>query len=135
MAYAAEIEDLLATIAGLDRLVLVALAERGRGLDAPPAFRGRCLDAAYLDAVASGGWSLDDERALARCEDRLEVLALSQVRRLDRRGLRIVLRGAVLALMTRELPLPGWPERCAVLAAGWVEVVGALPRPRAAAEG
>lgn len=135
MAYAAEIEDLLTTIAGLDRLVLVALAERGRGLDAPPTFRGRCLDAAYLDAVASGGWSLDDEAALARYEDRLEVLALSQVRRLDRRPLRIVLRGALLALMTRELRLPGWQDRCAVLAAGWVEVVGALPRPRAAAEG
>ena len=116
VAYAAEIEDLLATVAGLDRLVLVALAERGRGLDAPPTFRGRCLDAAYLDAVASGGWSLDDETALARYEDRLETVALSRVRRLDRRGLRIVLRGAVLA-------------------AGWVEVAGALPRPQAAVEG
>lgn len=135
MAYAAEIEDLLVTLAGLDRLVLVELAERGRGLDAPPAFRGRCLDAAYLDAVASGRWSLDDETALARYEDRLEAVALSQVRRLDRRGLRIVLRGAVLAVMTRDLALPGWPERCALLAAGWVEVVGALPRPRAAVKG
>ncbi len=135
MTYADEIDDLLRTIAGLDRLVLVALADRGRGLDTPPTFRGRCLDAAYLDAVASGGWSLDDEAALARYEDRLDVLALSQVRRLDRRPLRIVLRGALLAVMTRELPLPNWPERCAVLSAGWVEVVGALPRPRAAVEG
>lgn len=135
MAYAAEIEDLLRTLAGLDRLVLVELAERGRGLDAPPTFRGRCLDAAYLDAVASGGWSLDDEAALARYEDRLEVLALSQVRRLDRRGLRVVLRGALLAVMTRDLALPGWSERCVVLGAGWTDVVGALPRPRAAVEG
>jgi hypothetical protein len=135
VGYAAEIEDLLATIAGLDRLVLVELAERGRGLDAPPTFRGRCLDAAYLDAVASGGWSLDDEAALARYEDRLDTIALSKVRRLDRRGLRIVLRGAVLAVMTRGLPLPQWQERCAVLAAGWVGVAGALPRPQAAVEG
>lgn len=134
MAGTVDVEALLAEIEQLDRMVLVELAEWGRGLDAPPAFRGRCLDPAYLEAVACGVWSLDDEALLARFDERLEVAALCRVRRLDRRGLRAVLRGAVLTLMTAELSLPGWQERRQVMARTWENVVGPLPRQRAAAQ-
>lgn len=119
------VELFLGRLQEVDRMVLVELAERGRGQDVPPAFRGRCLDAGYLHAVAQGTWSLDDEALLARAEERLEGVALSRVRRLDRRGLRTVLRGVLLALVTTGVAGPSWDEYLSALRTPWDELVGA----------
>jgi hypothetical protein len=119
-------DDLLAVLEQVDRMVLVRLAELGRGVEAPPAFRGRCLEPAYLEAVATGVWSPDDETLLAQYEERLEVV-LSRVRRLDRRSLRGVLRGAVLAAMTDDLDVADWASRRTAISATWREVAADLP--------
>lgn len=121
-----EIDELFAALAGLDRMRLVELADCGRGMEPPPAFRGRCLDPVYLEAVASGTWSLDDEALLARLEERLEAVAMGRVRRLDRRGLRAVLRGTLLALLTDRVSVPGWADRRRDLVRTWEAVVGPL---------
>lgn len=122
-------DELLAVLEQVDRMVLVRLAELGRGLDPPPAFRGRCLEPAYLEAVARGVWTADDETLLAQYEERLETVALARVRRLDRRSLRAVLRGALLAALTEGLDVPGWPQRRTAIAAPWLQVQLTLPHP------
>lgn len=134
MAQTMEVEELLDHLEQMDRMLLVELAEQGRGLDLPPTFRGRCLEPAYLEAVACGAWSLDDQALLTRYENRLEAAALSRVRRLDRRALRAVLRGAVLALMTSDLPVAGWEQRCRAFSRTWESVVGPLVQEHAVAE-
>lgn len=118
-------QDVVERLQGLDRLDLVELARRGADLPAAPAFRGRCLDADHLEAVASGAWSGDDQARLGELVDRLEALALPRVRRTDRRPLRNVLRGVALAVLAPELPLPGWPARRAQLLGPWAAVAGA----------
>ena len=123
-----DVEGLLHQLEHLDRMVLVQLSERGKGLSAPPAFRGRCLDPAYLEAVASGTWSLDDEALLGRVEERMDALALPRVRVLDRRALKTVLRATALAVMTAQLGVPAWEGRRHELAQVWETVVGPLPR-------
>lgn len=123
----ADVEALLHQVEMLDRLVLVALAERGRQQPTPPTFHGRCLDPAYLEAVAAGCWSPDDEALLLQAEDRLEARTLPRVRVLDRRALRSVLRGTVLAVLTQDLPVTEWEPRRQELAAAWLELVGPLP--------
>ena len=130
VAQVGAVEEMLAVLESADRMVLVRLAEQGRGLDAPPSFRGRCLEPAYLDAVAAGAWSPDDEALLAQYEERLEVVALSRVRRLDRRALRTVLRGALLARLTAHLEVLGWQERRGALSRTWDGVAAGLPAPR-----
>lgn len=124
-----DVDGFLAHLAQVDRMLLVELAEQGRGLTPPPTFRGRCLDPAYLEAVASGAWSGEDEDLLARCEDGLTVLALSRVRLLDRRGLRAVLQGVALALLTGHLDVPGWAQRRQQLAEPWERLVAPLGTP------
>ncbi len=89
---------------------LLELAERGRSL-APPAFRGRCLEPAFLEAVASGAWSLQDEDRLALFEQRAERALLCRVARRHRRGLRTALRAVGLSVLTRDLPVAGWAQR------------------------
>lgn len=123
-----ELEHLLATLGALPRMELVELALQSKGTEAPPTFRGRCLDPAYLEAVAGGLWDLDDEACLASFDERIDAVVLPRVRLLDRRALRSALRGAALAVATRDLVLPGWQQRCTALARTWVEVVGPLPQ-------
>ncbi len=53
------------------------------------------------------------------------------MRRLDRRGLRAVLRGTLLALVTDRVQVPGWADRRRDLLRTWEAVVGpvaAAPR-------
>lgn len=119
--------DAAAVLEALDVLgddALVRLAEAGRAVPDPPAFRGRCLDEAYLHAVARGEWSPDDEARLEIAVTAVEVAALGRVARRHRRGLRTALRGALVAGATARLADRGWQERCAALAAPWREVVG-----------
>ncbi len=122
-----DVPGLLAELVGLDDAVLVALAQRGRSLPPPPAFSGRCLEPEHLEAVARGCWTPDDERRLALCLDRAEVLAVRRVARRHRSALRTALRGTALALLTERVTLPGWQQRREQLAAAWVDVVGPLP--------
>lgn len=124
---------LVAQLSGLERLTLVGLARLGRGLPPPPSFRGRCLEPAYLTAVAAGAWSPDDETRLGQLEAQLEAYALPKVRITDRRGLRVVLRGAALVHLTGALPVEGWSERCTALAGPWESLVGPLRAQPAAA--
>lgn len=128
------LDRLVETIAQVDRMVLVRLAEQGRAQESAPAFHGRSLEPAYLAAVAGGHWSPDDEALLAAYEERLESAALPRVRRLDRRALRSVLRGAVLAVMTEQLDVPGWSQRRSALAGPYESTVGPLPAPRPAVD-
>lgn len=132
MTRTTDVEQLLSVVEGLERMLLVRLADHGRSAAAPPVFRGRCLDPAYLAAVAAGVWSLDDEALLGQTEERLDALALSRVRLLDRRALRTVLRATALAVMTRDLDLAGWQQQRRGLALAWEDVVGPLPHVAAA---
>ena len=124
----ADVEELLSRVEHADRMTLVALADAGKGLAPAPAFRGRCLDPAYLEAVASGTWSLDHEALLARAEERLDGMTLSRVRVLDRRSLKAVLHATLLAVLTAHLGMPSWETRRRALAGVWEDVVGPLPR-------
>ena len=122
-----DVPALLAELAGLDDSLLVALAQRGRTPPEPPAFSGRCLQPEHLEAVARGDWTPDDERRLALCLARAEVLAVRRVARRHRRGLRSALRATALALLTERVTLPGWQQRREQLAGAWRDVVGPLP--------
>lgn len=125
----ADVEVLLGALVDLDRDALVALAERGRGLPAPPDFRGRCLDPAYVEAVATGAWSPDHESHLRRCRQETEAV-VRRVDRRHRRRLRTALSAAALSVLTSHLPQPAWQERREVLSGPWRSVVGPLPHAR-----
>ena len=86
------------------------MAARGALVDVP-AFRGRCLDAAYLAAVAAGAWSPDDELRLAAFEERVDATVVGRVERRQRRGLRTAARAAARVLLTAELAGDTWPAR------------------------
>lgn len=118
---------LLGNLPGLDEPALLRLAEHGRQLQQPPAFRGRCLEPAYLDAVARGAWSVDDETRLSSLLQRAEAETVRRVRRRHRRGLRTALHATALALVTRQLPAGHWQERRIALARVWERAVGPLP--------
>ncbi|MDP9435292.1 MAG: hypothetical protein M3P93_08925, partial [Actinomycetota bacterium] len=68
----AQTRQLLTDLARADDETLLALAEQGRRAPRPPAFRGRCLDPAYLTAVATGAWTRADEQELAALVERAE---------------------------------------------------------------
>ena len=118
---------LLGDLPGLDEPTLLRLAEHGRQLHQPPAFRGRCLEPAYLDAVARGAWSVDDECRLSVLLQRAESETVRRVRRRYRRGLRTALHATALSLVTRQLPAGHWQERRVALAGVWERAVGPLP--------
>lgn len=118
---------LLGDLPALDEPALVRLAEHGRQLEQPPAFRGRCLEPAYLDAVARGAWSVDDESRLQLLLLRAEAGTVRRVRRRHRRGLRTALHATALSLVTRQLPVGQWQERRLALARVWERAVGPLP--------
>lgn len=120
---------LLGDLPSLDEPALLRLAEQGRRLDQPPAFRGRCLEPAYLDAVARGAWSVDDESRLSFLLQRAEAATVGRVRRRHRRALRTALHATALSLVTRQLPVGQWQERRLALAAVWEGAVGPLPTP------
>lgn len=116
---------LLDHLAGLDDAALAALAEQGRRAEEPPAFRRRSLNPAYLEAVASGAWTSDDESRLAQLVARAEAVTLGRVRRRDRRGLSRALRIAALSVTRSNLPGTNWPDR----RKSPVSEVGPLPFP------
>ncbi len=118
---------LLGDLPGLDQPALLRLAEHGRQLHQPPAFHGRCLEPAYLDAVARGAWSADDESRLTLLLQRAESETVRRVPRRYRRGLRIALHATALSLVTRQLPVGHWQERRLALAGAWERAVGPLP--------
>jgi len=118
---------LLEDLPGLDGPALLRLAEHGRLLEQPPAFRGRCLEPAYLDAVARGAWSPDDESRLSLLLQRAEAVTVRRVGRRHRRGLRTALHATALSLVTRQLPAGHWQERRLALAGVWERAVGPLP--------
>ena len=118
---------LLGDLPGLDETALLRLAEHGRQLRQPPAFRGRCLEPAYLDAVARGTWSADDESRLFLLLQRAESETVLKVRRRYRRGLRTAVHATALSLVTRRLPAGHWQERRVALAGVWERAVGPLP--------
>lgn len=123
------IEDLLSELRVLGERELLALAEHGRAAEEPPAFTGRCLEPAYLTAIASGIWSAEDEQRLDAAFERVETAALRRVARRHRRGLRTALRSTTLSVCTAGLPLADWTERRVQLARAWESVVGPLPEP------
>ncbi len=110
----------------LDRAALVALAEQARGPEPPPSFSGRCLDPAYLRAVAAGAWSPADADRLAACRRSNEEI-VRRVGRRHRRRLRAALQATTLAVLTGHLPQAEWQQRRAGLAGPWQPVVGPLP--------
>lgn len=118
---------LLGELVELDEQALLRLAEHGRQLPQPPAFRGRCLEPAYLDAVARGAWSVDDESRLSLLLMRAESTTVRRVRRRHRRGLRTALHATAVSLVTRGLPAGHWQERRTALAGVWERAVGPLP--------
>lgn len=118
---------LLGDLAGLDELALLRLAEHGRALHQPPALGSRCLEPAYLDAVARGAWSVDDESRLAQLLARAESTTVRRVRRRHRRGLRTAVHATALSLVTRQLPADHWQDRRVALAGVWEQAVGPLP--------
>ena len=125
----AEVQALFVTLADLDPEVLVELAERSRRLPAPPLFVGRCLDPAYVEAVASGTWSRDDESQLVRCLQQAEAV-VRRVGLRHRRPLRTALSAVVLSVLTSHLSQPGWQARREQLTEPWHAVVGPLPHAR-----
>lgn len=120
---------LLDRIGALDEQALVALAEQGRDAQEPPAFSGRSLEPAYLAAVASGDWTVEDEQRLALLVERAEAAVLGRVRRRYRRGLSRALRMAALSVCSRNLPMTNWPDRRRALEGPWERAVGPLPFP------
>jgi hypothetical protein len=92
VASADRVDLLLQQLARADQDCLRALAQYGRRRTDAPTFRGRCLEPAYLEAVASGQWTADDEVLLTHAVHRAEAQALPRVPRRDRRGLRNALR-------------------------------------------
>lgn len=125
----ADVQALLGTLADLDTEALVALAERGRGLPAPPHFHGRCLDPAYVEAVATGAWSPEHESHLRRYRQETEAV-VRRVGRRHRRRLRAALSAAALSVLTSDLPQAAWQQRREVLSGPWRSVVGPLPQAR-----
>lgn len=107
--------------------VLVALAQQAHHVPRPPAFRGRCLEPAYLDAVAAGQWTTDDEGLLRSVLQQVEEAGLPRVRRRHRRRLRRALHAAALSLLTESLTSTDWQRRRAKLAHAWTNTIGPLP--------
>jgi hypothetical protein len=123
----AQTRQLLTDLARADDETLLALAEQGRRAPRPPAFRGRCLDPAYLTAVATGAWTRADEQELAALVERAEATSLPRVGWRHRRALRTALRCASLSLLTERLACPAWQRRRSELARAWTRAVGPLP--------
>lgn len=107
--------------------VLVTLAQHAHDLPRPPAFRGRCLEPAYLDAVAAGQWTTDDEGLLRSLLQQIEAAGLSRVQRRYRRRLRRALHAAALSLLTESLTSADWQRRRCNLARAWTNTIGPLP--------
>lgn len=113
MQRAERASGLLALLAATDLAALLELARQGRQGAEPPTFRGRCLDPVYLEAVASGQWTPDDEGLLADLLMRAERLVLPRVPWRARRGLRAAVRGLALSVLTEHLDVPGRSQRAA----------------------
>ncbi len=124
---------LLEQLAGADGTRLVTLARYGRRRTDAPAFRGRCLAPEYLEAVANGEWTPDDEVLLGRLVEQAEATALPRVSWRHRRGLRHALRATTVSLLTEQVASPTWQRRRGDLAVAWTSSIGPLPAQRVTA--
>jgi hypothetical protein len=120
-------ELLLQELSEADQRTLVALAQEGRGVPAAPAFRGRCLEPAYLEAVASGDWTADDEALLTRVLEHADATTVPRVGRRHRRNLRVAVEATAVSLLTEKVASPNWQRRRTDLARAWVRTLGPLP--------
>lgn len=125
---------LLAQLAEADGTRLVTLARHGRRRTDAPAFRGRCLAPEYLEAVANGEWTPDDEVLLGQLVERAEAAALPKVSWRHRRGLRNALRATTVSLLTEQVASPTWQRRRGDLATAWTTAMGPLPSPRSTSD-
>ncbi len=114
-------------VARADDAVLVALARHARTVPRPPAFYGRSLEPAFLEAVASGQWTADDQGLLCAVQHRVEAVGLHRIPRRHRRGLRKALRATALSLLTEGVASARWQHRRTSLAQAWACTFGPLP--------
>lgn len=128
-----ELHHLLEKVSVLDDASLLRLAQAGDRSPAP-AFRGRCLEPAYLEAVASGAWTPDDERLLEVAVERAAASTRRRLPRRHRRGLRQALQAIALSTLTAELPSRSWQRRRADLVQTWASVLQPIPAQRSDAD-
>lgn len=93
----------------------------------PPVFYGRSLEPAFLEAVASGQWTSDDQGLLCAVQHQVEAACLHRVPRRHRRGLRRALRATTLSLLTEGVACARWQGRRTSLARAWTGTFGPLP--------
>lgn len=114
-------------VASADDAVLVALARHGQTVPRPPAFHGRSLEPAFLEAVASGDWTPDHQGLLCAVQLEMEAAGLHRVPRRHRRGLRRALRATTLSVLTEGVACARWQHRRTSLARAWHCTFGPLP--------
>lgn len=116
-------DQLLQLLAATEGDRLVALAEQARRRPEVPAFRGRCLEPAYLQAVARGEWTVDDELVLEHALARAAAEVLPRVGWRHRRALRRALAAAAVAVLTEQVTDPTWQRTRRRLASGWTRTL------------
>ena len=114
-------------VARADDTVLLELARRAHTVPRPPAFYGPSLEPAFLEAVACGQWTADDQGLLQSVQSRAEAVGLHRVPRRHRRRLRRALRATALSLLTEGVASARWQHRRAALAGAWSSTFGPLP--------
>lgn len=95
-----------------------------------PSFRGRCLDAAYLDAVADGTWGPDDEAALAACIAWTDSLLLPKTAWRHRRAVRRLIASIAVAASTAAVRDDAWQRRRAQIMQSCTPALLSIPLQR-----
>lgn len=114
-------------LASAEDWLLVVLAQHGRDVPRPPAFHGRCLEPAFLEAVATGQWTQDDAGLLCRVLRRVEASELPRVAWRHRRGLKRALGAAAVSMLTESVASSAWQRRRPDLACAWTRTLGPMP--------
>ena len=99
------VDELLTLASALPAPALRELATIGRRLGKVPSFDGRCLDPAYLDAVATGHWSEQQAFYLTMAREAVDRLVLD-VPRWHRHAVKQALSAVALGILLTPVPVP-----------------------------
>ena len=99
------VDELLTLASGLPAPALRELATTGRRMGKVPSFDGRCLDPAYLDAVATGHWSEQQAFYLTMAREAVDRLVLD-VPRWHRHAVKQALGAVALGILLTPVPVP-----------------------------